>query len=37
MLFFTDSASGRGRLLYPRYDGDLGLITPIGDGERRIP
>jgi len=37
MLFFTDSDSGRGRLLYPRYDGDLGLITPVGDGERRIP
>ncbi len=37
MLFFTDSDSGRGGLLYPRYDGDLGLITPVGDGERRIP
>lgn len=30
-LFFTDPASGRGRLLYPRYDGDLGLITPAGE------
>jgi hypothetical protein len=26
-LFFTDSGSGRGRLLYRRYDGGLGLIT----------
>lgn len=30
-LFFTYPHSGRGRLLYPRYDGDLGLISPIGD------
>jgi Sigma 54 modulation/S30EA ribosomal protein C terminus len=30
-LFFTDAATGRGRLLYRRYDGDLGLITPDGD------
>ena len=30
-LFFTDPASGRGQLLYPRYDGNLGLITPIGE------
>ncbi len=29
MLFFTDPASGRGQLLYPRYDGNLGLITPV--------
>jgi hypothetical protein len=29
-LFFTDSGSGRGRLLYRRYDGDLGLITAGG-------
>ncbi|MCV7145320.1 sigma 54 modulation/S30EA ribosomal C-terminal domain-containing protein [Mycobacterium riyadhense] len=28
-LFFTDAATGRGRLLYRRYDGNLGLITPI--------
>ncbi len=26
-VFFTDAASGRGALLYRRYDGDLGLIT----------
>ncbi len=37
MLFFTDPASGRGQLLYPRYDGDLGLITPIGDDQRDAP
>jgi len=30
-LFFTDAATGRGRLLYRRYDGDLGLISPVGD------
>jgi len=34
MLFFTDPASGRGRLLYPRYDGDVGLIIPTADGPR---
>jgi hypothetical protein len=33
-LFFTDPASGRGQLLYPRYDGDLALITPIGDASQ---
>lgn len=27
-VFFRDAASGRGRLLYHRYDGDYGLITP---------
>ncbi|WP_433685302.1 sigma 54 modulation/S30EA ribosomal C-terminal domain-containing protein [Nocardia sp. CA-119907] len=27
-LFFTDPADGRGHLLYRRYDGDLGLISP---------
>ncbi|QLL05835.1 sigma 54 modulation/S30EA ribosomal C-terminal domain-containing protein [Mycobacterium vicinigordonae] len=27
-LFYTDEATGRGQLLYPRYDGNLGLITP---------
>ncbi|ORB88653.1 hypothetical protein B1T49_04560 [Mycobacterium persicum] len=27
LLFFTDPATGRGNLLYPRYDGNLGLIT----------
>jgi hypothetical protein len=33
-LFFNDADTGRGRLLYRRYDGNLGLITPIGDGNR---
>jgi Sigma 54 modulation/S30EA ribosomal protein C terminus len=28
-LFFTDPTSGRGQLLYPRYDGNLGLVTPV--------
>ena len=32
-LFFTDPASGRGELLYPRYDGNLGLIAPVGGGD----
>ncbi|MDQ7910421.1 sigma 54 modulation/S30EA ribosomal C-terminal domain-containing protein [Phytohabitans sp. ZYX-F-186] len=27
-VFFTDGATGRGNLLYRRYDGDLGLIAP---------
>lgn len=27
-LFFTDPPSGRGRLMYRRYDGDLGLVQP---------
>lgn len=27
-IFFVDQRSGRGNLLYFRYDGDLGLITP---------
>ncbi|MEV4129547.1 hypothetical protein [Nocardia sp. NPDC049707] len=31
-LFFTDSRSGRGHLLYRRYDADPGLITPVGPG-----
>ncbi|WP_301121304.1 sigma 54 modulation/S30EA ribosomal C-terminal domain-containing protein [Mycolicibacterium fortuitum] len=26
--FYTDPDTGRGRLLYPRYDGALGLLTP---------
>lgn len=34
-LFFTDAATGRGQLLYPRYDGGLGLITPISNRIRR--
>ncbi|GAA2096717.1 HPF/RaiA family ribosome-associated protein [Microlunatus panaciterrae] len=29
-LFFADSTSGRGCVLYMRYDGDYGLITPAG-------
>lgn len=28
-LFFTDPATGRGQLLYSRYDGNIGLITAI--------
>ncbi|MDI3315316.1 MAG: sigma 54 modulation/S30EA ribosomal C-terminal domain-containing protein [Mycobacterium sp.] len=32
-LFFTDPQTGRGRLLYPRYDGNLGLITPVDDAD----
>ncbi|GGK63305.1 hypothetical protein GCM10011591_39490 [Nocardia camponoti] len=28
-LFFTDSDTGRGHLLYRRYDGDLTLIIPL--------
>jgi hypothetical protein len=27
-VFYTGTDSGRGGLLYRRYDGDLGLITP---------
>lgn len=27
-LFFTNPNTGRGQLLYPRYDGSLGLLTP---------
>lgn len=27
-VFFTDAATGRGRVLYHRYDGHYGLITP---------
>jgi hypothetical protein len=30
-VFFTDKATGRGRLLDCRYDANLGLITPIGN------
>jgi hypothetical protein len=33
LLFFTDPTSGRGQLLYPRYDGNLGLITPVDGGD----
>jgi hypothetical protein len=32
-VFYTDYASRRGLLLYRRYDGDLGLITPATAGE----
>ncbi|CAM4378954.1 Sigma 54 modulation/S30EA ribosomal protein C-terminal domain-containing protein [Mycobacterium basiliense] len=32
LLFFTDSATGRGSLLYQRYDGNLGLISPARRG-----
>ena len=28
LLFYTDPATGRGRLLYPRHDGNLGLLVP---------
>jgi len=28
-LFFADPASGRGRLLYRRYDGNYGLVTAL--------
>jgi Sigma 54 modulation/S30EA ribosomal protein C terminus len=33
LLFFTDPASGRGNVLYRRYDATLGLVTP--DAQRR--
>ncbi|KAA8958764.1 sigma 54 modulation/S30EA ribosomal C-terminal domain-containing protein [Mycobacterium sp.] len=33
-LFFTNPATGRGQLLYPRYDGNLGLVTPVDDPSR---
>jgi ribosome-associated translation inhibitor RaiA len=32
-VFFTDSATGRARVLYRRYDGHYGLITPVDDGD----
>ncbi|WP_354638279.1 ribosome hibernation promotion factor [Kitasatospora camelliae] len=28
-VFFTDAETGRGHVLYHRYDGDYGLITPV--------
>jgi ribosome-associated translation inhibitor RaiA len=30
-VFFNDTASGRGQVLYRRYDGHYGLITPAGE------
>ncbi|MEV4511119.1 sigma 54 modulation/S30EA ribosomal C-terminal domain-containing protein [Dactylosporangium sp. NPDC049525] len=33
-LFFTDQDTGRGRLLYRRYDGGVGLLSPAGGLER---
>jgi ribosome-associated translation inhibitor RaiA len=30
MVFFADSASGRGSVLYRRYDGHYGIVTPAG-------
>lgn len=33
-LFFTDSASGRGQLLYTRYDGQLTLLSAHDPGHR---
>ncbi|WP_054811854.1 sigma 54 modulation/S30EA ribosomal C-terminal domain-containing protein [Nocardia arizonensis] len=33
-LFYTDPASGRGRLLYRRYDADLTLIEPVATVSR---
>ncbi|MFI9511019.1 sigma 54 modulation/S30EA ribosomal C-terminal domain-containing protein [Nocardia sp. NPDC052566] len=32
-LFFTEAVSGRGRLLYRRYDGDLTIVVPAGRRE----
>lgn len=31
-LFFLDAAQGRAAVLYRRFDGDYGLITPSGEG-----
>ena len=38
-LFFLDPEQGRGALLYHRYDGHYGLITPTepSHGERARP
>jgi hypothetical protein len=33
-LFFADADTGRGMVLYHRYDGHYGLITPVGPGGR---
>lgn len=37
-LFFADEATGRGRVLYRRYDGHYGLISPAepGNGTRNL-
>lgn len=32
-VFFTDLTTRRGRVLYRRYDGHYGLITPVDDGD----
>jgi hypothetical protein len=34
-VFYTDHATRRGNLLYRRYDGDLGLISPLLDDRER--
>lgn len=34
-LFFADASTGRGKVLYHRYDGHYGLITPAGPPPRR--
>jgi hypothetical protein len=37
-VFYTYHASRRGNLLYRRYDGDLGLISPTpGDSGAALP
>lgn len=36
-LFYTDAGSGRGHLLYRRYDADLTLLTPTGDSDAPTP
>jgi hypothetical protein len=36
-LFFTDHDTGRGNLLYRRYDGDLGLVAPVVERTPRHP
>jgi hypothetical protein len=35
--FFVDAGTGRGRLIYHRYDGHYGLITPPGERDRAVP
>ncbi|NNH71113.1 hypothetical protein HLB23_14770 [Nocardia uniformis] len=36
-LFYTDADTGRGHLLYRRYDADLGLIAPDNDTVEPLP